>query len=72
MWEVADFTNSFLEGLKVLTLESDIDFDKFTIDLFGFFKLSIKQIKDYFEVEIFTDLQGRRMMKHVSTHLSTS
>ena len=64
--------NSFLEGLKVLTLESDIDFDKFSIDLFGFFKLSIKQIKDYSEVEIFTDLQGRRMMKHVSTHMSTS
>ena len=26
-----------------------------------------EQIMDYFEVETFTDLQGRRMMKHVPT-----
>ena len=64
--------NLFLEELKVLTLESDINFDQFVIDLLCFFKLSFKQIKDYFEVEILTDLQGRRMMKHVSTHVSTS
>lgn len=60
-------SNAFLEGLKVLTLESSIDFDQFVLDLFGFFKLSAKRIKDYFEVESFTEIQGRRMMKHVST-----
>ena len=32
-------SNSFLEGLRLLTLESDIDFDQFVIDLFGWFKL---------------------------------
>ena len=65
-------SNSFLKWLKVPTWESDIDFDQFFIDLFGFFKLSAKRIKDYFEVETFTDLQGGRMIKHVSTYVSTS
>ena len=41
------FSNSFLEGLKVLTLELEIDFDQLVIDLFGFFKLSAKRIKNY-------------------------
>ena len=41
-------SNSFLKGLKVLTLESDKDFDQFVIDLFGFSKRSVKQNQELF------------------------
>ena len=52
-------SNAFLEGLKAFTGEIEIDLDQFVVDLYGFFKYSTKRIKDYFEVESFTEVQGR-------------
>ena len=59
--------NGFLEVLKSLQSEAGIDLDQIVLDLYGFFKYSAKRIKDYLSVKEFTDLQGRRMLKHVST-----
>ena len=58
-------SNSFLKGLKVPTLESEMDFDQFVIGLFGFFELYSTQIMGYSEVETFTDLLGRYIMKPI-------
>ncbi len=60
-------SNAFLEGLKALQSEAGIDFDQFVLDLFGFFKYSAKRVQDYLDVREFTELQSRRMMKHVTT-----
>ena len=60
-------SNAFREGLKILSADFDIDLDQIVLDLYGFFKYSSKRIHDYFDVETFTELQGRRMLKYVST-----
>ena len=59
--------NAFLEGLQALTGEIEIDLCQFVLDLFGFLKCSAKRIKDYFNVESFTEMQGCTMMKYVTT-----
>ena len=48
-----------------MMLANIYEYIQFVIDFFGFFKLFAKQVKDYFEVETFTDLQGRHMMNHM-------
>ena len=58
-------SNAFLEGLKALAGEMEIDLDQFVLNLFVFF--ICQKIKDYFDVQSFTEVQGRRMMKHVTT-----
>ena len=60
-------SNAFREALKILSAGFDIDRDQLVLDLYGFFKYSTKRIHGYFDVETFTELQGRTMLKHVST-----
>ena len=48
-----------------MMLANIYEYIQFVIDFFGFFKLFAKQVKDFFEVETFTDLQGRHMMNHM-------
>ena len=60
-------SNTFCEGLKILSGDFDIDLDKTVLDLYGFFKYSAKRIHDYFDVETFTEVSGRRMLKHILT-----
>ena len=48
-----------------MMLANIYEYIQFVIDFFGFFKLFAKQVKDYFEVETLTDLQGRHMMNHM-------
>ena len=58
-------SNAFLEGLKALAGAMEIDLDQFVLNLFVFF--ICQKIKDYFDVQSFTEVQGRRMMKYVAT-----
>lgn len=60
-------SNAFREDLKILSAKLDIDLDQIVLDLFGFFKCSPKRIWDYFDVAEFTDIQRRRILKHLST-----
>ena len=60
-------SKAFHEGLKILSAYFNIDLDQIVLDLYGFFKYSAKRIHDYFDIETFTELQGLRMLKHVST-----
>ena len=58
--------NAFREGFKILSVDFNIDLDQIVLDLYGFFKYSSKRIHDYFDVETFTELQGCKMLKHIS------
>ena len=60
-------SNAFREGLKILSADFHIDLDQIVLDLYRFFKYSTKRIHDYFDIERFSELQGHRMLKHVST-----
>ena len=60
-------SKAFCEGMKILNADFDIDLDQIVLDLYGFFKYSTKRIHNYFNVETFTELQGRRMLKYILT-----
>ena len=59
-------SSAFCESLKILSADFNINLDQIILDLYGFFKCSAKRSHDYFDVETFTELQGHRMLKHVS------
>jgi len=61
----AHYFLAFLEGLQ--SLLSEVDLNKFPIDLHSFFKFSAKRVQDLLGVQEETEIHTRKMSRHVTT-----
>ena len=64
-------SNTFREGLKILSADFGIDLDQIVLDLYGFLNTPLKEFMISLMLRhlslLITKLQGRRMLKHVPT-----
>ena len=58
-------SNAFFEGLQ--SLLGEVDLNKFSIDLYSFFKLSAKRVQEFLEIQEETEIHTRKMSRHVPT-----
>ena len=61
---IRDRSNGFSEGLKSIY---EVDLDQFAVDLHSFFSSQLKKNEEYFDVKKFTEVNGQRMLRHIST-----